>query len=94
MGFHAGMVVGATARYSPRNPDPLRHIWTPRPASRTGVNHRALCGTSIRPRPWIPPDERDTDRAAVSWDPDHPRACRACAAALAARTAEIARRHA
>jgi hypothetical protein len=94
MGRYLGMVVGASARYGPRNPDPLRHIWTPRRASLTGVNYRALCGASIRPRPWVPPDERDTDRTIVAWDSDHPRACRACVNAEAARTAEIARRHA
>lgn len=71
--------VGTTARNSP-DPDPVRHVFTLRSASRWGRNHRALCGASILPYPGgqlvrgnEPPPH---------FDPDHPRACRRCKAAL------------
>lgn len=60
-------------RHSPGlHPDgPLRHAHTNNFASRTGVNKRALCGTSIAPTPL----------ARERFDPEHPRACRRCVAA-------------
>lgn len=79
------MRIGTSARGGVRNPDPLRHIWTGRPASRTGVCVLALCGTQIRP------SIRDD---LGPWDPAHPRACPACATAVIERAAGIARRHA
>lgn len=70
--------VGATGRYGPGNPDPIRHVWTSTPASRTGECYRALCGRMIRPRRWHGPDRVGP----VAFDPEHPRACRECVAAL------------
>lgn len=74
------MRVGTTSRYGPRNPSPVRHAWTSERASRTGVNHLAVCGASIRPTP------RDD---LGSFDRDHPRACRTCVAVLAQSDAAV-----
>ena len=57
--------------------DPLRHVFTSRPASKWGRNVLALCGTSITPHP-VPN---------ATFDPQHPRACRNCVRALREREA-------
>ncbi len=69
--------VGVTRRGGRNNPSPLRHIHTHAPASRWGFNTRALCGTSIWPYIYA----EDGINSTV-FDPDHPRACRACVKAI------------
>ena len=76
-------LVGITNRNGRK--DPLRHIFTFTPASRTGVNHLAPCGTSIRPWPLTQGDVR------VRFDPEHPRACRRCVGTLNTRGLGAAR---
>lgn len=65
--------VGVTLRgdWSRFHDNRLRHAWTPWKASRTGVNHRAVCGASVLPEP-----QRQ------QFDPNHERACRRCAVAI------------
>lgn len=60
-----------TRRATGNRAGPLRHKpaidGVPVPASRTGVNVLAACGTSVLPNP-LPDD----------WDDQHPRACPKC----------------
>jgi hypothetical protein len=78
--------IGTTNRGGPRNPDPLRHVWTPYPATPTGRCRQALCGRGqIRPAP------RDD---LGEFDINHPRSCQDCVARMLARAGNVARRHA
>lgn len=70
--------VGITNRNQRK--DPVRHIFTYTPASRSGANHLAPCGTSIRPWPLMDGIVR------VLFDPDHPRACSRCVNWLGSRS--------
>lgn len=72
-----------TTRRSVGPAGPLRHVFTYRHASQWGANKLALCGASIICYPggclmWDQP--RDTPPPL--FDPNHPRACRRCVAAL------------
>ncbi len=69
--------VGVTRRGGRANLSPLRHVHTHVAASLYGVNTLARCGTSIRPYPYAEDGINPT-----VFDPDHPRACRACVKSL------------
>lgn len=57
---------------------PLEHADTRLANTRTGYNTRAACGASLRFGPGLVPGGPQT------FDPARPRACRACAAKVAA----------